>query len=95
MHRKRCLGWLRAAGVVAASAMCPGAWAQASAPAAAPLAPQIIDMGAMTAADIGPIVPDMGTLRTRGWWRPPAGPWASRPAPSSSTRMPIPTRSST
>lgn len=67
MHRKRCLGWLRAAGVVAASAMCPGAWAQASAPAAAPpLAPQIIDMGAMTAADIGPIVPDMGTLRTRG-----------------------------
>lgn len=68
MHRKRCLGWLRAAGVVAASAMCQGAWAQASAPAAAapPLAPQTIDMGAMTAADIGPIVPDMGTLRTRG-----------------------------
>ncbi|WP_055337586.1 cupin domain-containing protein [Ralstonia solanacearum] len=64
MHRKRCLGRLRAVCAVVASTTCLGAWAQmpASAPMASPppLTPQIIDMGAMTATDIGPVMPDMG-----------------------------------
>ncbi|MDB0567476.1 cupin domain-containing protein [Ralstonia solanacearum] len=70
MHRKRDLGRLRAVCAVVASTTCLGVWAQmpASAPTASapPLTPQIIDMGAMTATDIGPVMPDMGTLRAKG-----------------------------
>lgn len=41
--------------------------------AAATLKPQIIDVGAMTNADIGAIVPNMGTLRTKTLAVTPSG----------------------
>jgi quercetin dioxygenase-like cupin family protein len=74
MHRHRPVAVIRAFRVVCAAAAlagCAGAFAQASAPAATPavpppLTPQIIIMGGMTADEIGPVIADMGTLRTKG-----------------------------
>lgn len=39
----------------------------------APLTAQIIDLAAMTAADVGPQVPNMGTLRSKGLVITPSG----------------------
>lgn len=50
------------AGVLVTRAAPP---AQAQAPAGAVLQPQIIDLAAMTDAEIGPIVPNLGTLRSK------------------------------
>ena len=68
MHRT--LVGIRVAGTVAVLVGCTGAFAQASAPAAspaapAPLTPQLINMGSMTPDEIGPVIAEMGTLRTR------------------------------
>jgi len=73
MHRHRSVAVIRAACAAAAVLACAGsagAFAQASAPVAAPVAPppltpQIINMGSMTAEEIGPVVAEMGTLRTK------------------------------
>ena len=61
MHRT--LVGIRAASAVAVLVGCTGALAQASAPAA--LTPQLINMGSMTAEEIGPVIAEMGTLRTK------------------------------
>ena len=66
MHRHRPVAVIRAFRVVCAAAAlagCAGAFAQASAPAATPavpppLTPQIINMGGMTADEIGPVIAD-------------------------------------
>lgn len=61
MHRT--LVGIRVAGTTAVLVGCTSAFAQASAPA--PLTPQLINMGSMTAEEIGPVIAEMGTLRTR------------------------------
>lgn len=67
MHRQRSVAVIRAVCATVSMAGCAGAFAQASAPAAPPpLAPQIINMGSMTPDEIGPVIADMGTLRTKG-----------------------------
>jgi len=66
MHRLATLAAITAAfgcGYLAAPTALPPAHAQTP-PAA--LAPQIINLAAMTPDDIGPQVPNMGTLRTKG-----------------------------
>lgn len=73
MHRHRPVAVVRAVCAAAALAACvvpAGAFAQASAPAAAPAAPapvtpQIVNMGSMTPDEIGPVIAEMGTLRTK------------------------------
>jgi quercetin dioxygenase-like cupin family protein len=70
MHRHRPVAVIRAFRVVCAAAAlagCAGAFAQASAPAATPavpppLTPQIINMGGMTADEIGPVGIQVGTV---------------------------------
>lgn len=75
-HRRRPVAVIRAVSAAAMFAGCAGAFAQASAPAAAPAAPstapaapplsaQIINMGSLTQDEIGPVVAEMGTLRTK------------------------------
>lgn len=70
MHRHRSVAVIRAACAAAVLIASTGALAQASAPAAAPtapppLTPQLINMGSMTPEEIGPVVAEMGTLRTK------------------------------
>ncbi|MCO5400804.1 cupin domain-containing protein [Ralstonia soli] len=70
MHRHRPVAVVRAVCAAVALTGCAGALAQASAPAAAaaappPLTPQIANMGGMSAEDIGPVIAEMGTLRTK------------------------------
>ncbi|AQV94337.1 cupin [Cupriavidus necator] len=59
-----------ACGYLAAHTGLPPAHAQTP-PAA--LAPQVINLAAMTSEDIGPQVPNMGTLRTKGLVATPNG----------------------
>lgn len=81
MHRHRFAAGIRVVCAAAAWVGCVGAFAQASAPAAAPttqsapppLTPQIINMGSMTADEIGPVIAEMGTLRTKGLVATPNG----------------------
>ncbi|KHK55420.1 cupin [Ralstonia sp. A12] len=78
MHRHhRSVAGIRMAFATVALIGCAGAFAQASAPAAAPstppLIPQIINMGGMTAEEIGPVIAEMGTLRTKGLVSTPNG----------------------
>lgn len=70
MHRHRPVAVIRAVSAAAIFAGSASAFAQASEPAAAPvLAPQIsakiINMGGMTPDEIGPVIAEMGTLRTK------------------------------
>jgi len=70
MRRHRPVAAVRAVCTAVIFAGSAGAFAQASAPAAAPaapapLTPQIVNMGGMTPDEIGPVVADMGTLRTK------------------------------
>ena len=70
MHRHRPVAVIRAVCAAVALAGCTGAFAQASAPAApppapAPLTPQIVNMGGMTPDEIGPVIAEMGALRTK------------------------------
>ncbi len=70
MHRHRPVAVVRAVCAAAIFAGSAGAFAQASTPAAAPgapapLTPQIVNMGSMTPDEIGPVVAEMGTLRTK------------------------------
>ncbi len=51
-----------AAGILTSHLLDTPAQAQSS---NAPLTAQIIDVGAMTDADLGPVVPDMGSLRSK------------------------------
>lgn len=79
MHRHhRPAAVVRAACAAVALVGCAGAFAQASAPVGAPAAPapltlQIINMGGMTAEEIGPVIAEMGTLRTKGLVSTPNG----------------------
>ncbi|WP_439892569.1 cupin domain-containing protein [Ralstonia sp. 25C] len=72
MRHHRSVAVLRAVCLVAGFCGCAGAFAQASAPMAAPatpaappLAAQLINMGSMTPDEIGPVIAEMGTLRTK------------------------------
>ncbi|HWV03149.1 cupin domain-containing protein [Ralstonia sp.] len=70
MHRHRPVAVIRAVSAAAIFAGCAGAFAQASEPAAVPpsappLSAQIINMGGMTPDEIGPVIAEMGTLRTK------------------------------
>lgn len=73
MHCHRPVAVIRAVCAAAALTVCvvpAGAFAQASAPTAAPaapapLTPQIVNMGSMTPDEIGPVIAEMGTLRTK------------------------------
>ncbi|MCT7296650.1 cupin domain-containing protein [Ralstonia sp. CHL-2022] len=75
MHRHRSVAAVRAVCAVAGFAALVGhasTFAQASAPAAPPaaqpvppLSAQIINMGGMTPDEIGPVIAEMGTLRTK------------------------------
>lgn len=72
MHRHRPVTVIRSVSAAAIFAGCAGAFAQASQPAAAaappsapPLSAQIINMGGMAPDEIGPVIAEMGTLRTK------------------------------
>nr|WP_311527601.1 cupin domain-containing protein [uncultured Ralstonia sp.] len=70
MHRHRSVAVIRAVSAAAIFAGSAGAFAQASEPAAAPaaappLSAQVINMGGMTPDEIGPVIAEMGTLRTK------------------------------
>ncbi|MGN7102058.1 cupin domain-containing protein [Ralstonia holmesii] len=70
MHRHRPVAVIRAVSAAAIFVGSASAFAQASEPAAVPvLAPQIsaqiINMGGMTPDEIGPVIAEMGTLRTK------------------------------
>ena len=70
MHRHRLVAVIRAVSAAAIFAGSAGAFAQASEPVAAspsapPLSAQIINMGGMTPDEIGPVIAEMGTLRTK------------------------------
>ena len=70
MHRHRLVAVIRAVSAAAIFAGCAGAFAQVSEPAAVPasappLSAQIINMGSMTPDEIGPVIAEMGTLRTK------------------------------
>jgi len=72
MRHHRSVAVLRAVCFAAGFWGCVGAFAQASAPvavpatpAAPPLAAQLINMGSMTPDEIGPVIAEMGTLRTK------------------------------
>ena len=70
MHRHRSVAVIRAVSAAAIFAGSAGAFAQASEPAAAPttappLSAQVINMGGMAPDDIGPVIAEMGTLRTK------------------------------
>ena len=65
MRHHRSVAVLRAACFVAGFGGCAGAFAQASAPVAPPLAAQLINMGSMTPDEIGPVIAEMGSLRTK------------------------------
>jgi len=70
MHRHRLVAVIRAVSAAAIFAGSAGAFAQASEPAAIPpsappLSAQIINMGGMTPDEIGPVIAEMGTLRTK------------------------------
>ena len=69
MRHHRSVAVLRAVCFAAGFGGCAGAFAQASAPVASPAAPplaaQLINMGSMTPDEIGPVIAEMGTLRTK------------------------------
>ncbi|GCB05420.1 cupin domain-containing protein [Ralstonia sp. SET104] len=70
MHRHRSVAVIRAVCAAAIFAGSAAAFAQASEPAAAPtagppLSAQIIGMGGMAPDEIGPVIAEMGTLRTK------------------------------
>ena len=72
MHRHRPVTVIRSVSAAAIFAGGAGAFAQASQPAAAaappsapPLSAQIINMGGMAPDEIGPVIAEMGTLRTK------------------------------
>ena len=72
MHRHRPVAVIRAISAAAIFAAGVGAFAQVPEPAAAsvpasapPLAAQIVNMGGMTPDEIGPVIAEMGTLRTK------------------------------
>ncbi|MGF6774952.1 cupin domain-containing protein [Paraburkholderia sp. GAS334] len=72
MHRSIYLAAIPAAFVAGLLASHLGTPAHAQTPETK-LAPQIIDVGAMSDADVGPVVPNLGTLRSKGLVTTPSG----------------------